>query len=402
MPLSTSYNNKLILFIIVILTPLSGMGVDIVAPSLPYMSKVMDSSESIISLTVSAYVFGYGVSQIFFGVISDVFGRKKPIIFSLVSFAIVSMLIPFSLSVEELLAYRFLQGVTVAGSTALARSVVTDVFSPQERKNVSNYLVIAWGAGPIVAPLIGAYLQELFNWGASFNFLAIYSLISVILAMLLLPETNNNKVSSIKKSVVNVFYLMKDKEFILSATIAGLCLSFLYSFNVFSSYVLIDRHGYSTIEYGNVLIFVGSAWLVGSFTNRLLLSKMDDRTVQNRSVFIAFFISVAIYSFNDLGLNLVISYIIPSFFVIFCVNIVFTRNFAICLGLHPDKAGVAGAMTGTVFIVVSSLTMSFVSFFKIEGVRQMSVIFLLVVLAISALLSLRHWLSIQRDFAEEV
>jgi len=384
-----SFKRRSILFIIVLLTPLSGMGVDIVAPSLPYISSWMGAPETVVSLSVSAYVFGYGFSQIFYGVVSDVVGRKRPILFSLITFALVSAWLPHVTSVVELIMLRCLQGVAVAGSTALARSVVTDVFSPKQRKNVSNYLVIAWGAGPIVSPLIGAHLLELSGWGASFYFLGCYAAVAALLVILMLPETCIQKTVSVRESSVNVIRLLRDVRFMLSASLAGLCLSLLYTFNVFSSYILIDRHDFSAIEYGNILIFVGSAWLVGSFTNRLLLSNYDDSLIQPAAAWLALSLSIVICAFQELGFGVMTSYIIPSFFIIFAVNIVFTRNFGICLSLHPDKAGVAGAMTGTVFIVVSSLTMSVVSLFQTEGIDDMARAFFLICGLIVTVMSIR-------------
>ncbi len=377
------------------------MGVDIVAPSLPYISSWMGAPETVISLSVSAYVFGYGISQIFYGVVSDVVGRKGPILFSLVTFALVSAWIPHITSATELIMLRCLQGIAVAGSTALARSVVTDVFSPKQRKNVSNYLVIAWGAGPIVAPLIGAHLLELSGWGASFYFLGCYAAVAALLVILMLPETSTHQTVSMRESSANVIRLLCDVRFMLSASLAGLCLSLLYTFNVFSSYILIDRHNFSAIEYGNILIFVGSAWLIGSFTNRLLFSSYNDNIIQPAAAWLALCLSITIYAFHELGFGVTTSYIIPSFFVIFTVNIVFTRNFGICLSLHPDKAGVAGAMTGTVFIVISSLTMSIVSLFQTETIANMAIVFFLICSLIVTVISIRFGIENRHRIVEE-
>jgi len=375
-------NKNVILFIIIFMTPLSGMGVDILVPSLPFIAKSLNASYFLTELTVSFYILGYGVSQIFYGVWSDVIGRKKLILYATVLYSITTIIIPIS-DIDTLIFLRFLQGVFVAASTALARAIVTDSYSENERKKIANYLVIAWGIGPIIAPAIGGYLQENFNWHASFYFLFIYSASIIILVHFSLPETNLNKSNSIINSFKNITTILKDYRFLSSSICAGMCLSTLYVFNIFSSFIIIDQMNYTPIEFGNILLFVGSSWLLGSLFNRFILQKININKTIYTSLFIAFICVMLTYFFSILMESNI--YLLASIFfiIIFCLNIVFTRCFGICLSLFPTMAGTAGALTGTVFIVFGGICTLLASFIEVKFIRDIAIIFFFILSAIT-------------------
>jgi predicted MFS family arabinose efflux permease len=128
--------------------------------------------------------------------------------------------------------------------------------------------VVAWGAGPIVAPYIGGLFQQYLSWTSSFYFMAAYGALVVALVHFMLPETNQKRISRFSQSFKNIAVILKEPKFTAAAVCAGICLSTLYVFNIFSAYLMIEELGYSPVEYGQVLLFVGSSWLLGSLFNR--------------------------------------------------------------------------------------------------------------------------------------
>jgi len=359
------------------MTPLSGMGVDIIAPSLTHLTKYFNTTKISTEMVISIYIFGYGIGQIVMGVLSDVYGRRIIIISSTILFFITSFVIAFVKNIETMLALRLFQGFFVAGTAAISRAIVTESFSDNYRKKLANYLVIAWGVGPIIAPIIGGYLQFYFDWTYSLFFLSLYAFLILVLVVLYLPETNLNKSSEIINSVKDIAYISRDRQFILSAACAGMCLSNLYVFNVFSPYIVLELFRHNVIYLSNIMLIVGSAWLLGSFFNRFFLSSKESHRVVMIAIFLSFLLYVLYSVFVYFLDESIMVFTIFSFGNVFISNIIFTRFFADCLSLYPSKAGVAGALTGTFFIIVGGGITLIASLIGVSEIREVLLAFLL-------------------------
>jgi MFS family permease len=358
------------------MTPLSGMGVDIIAPSLTHLTKYFDTTKVSTEMIISIYIFGYGIGQIVTGVLSDVYGRRIIIICSTILFFIISLIITLAQHIETMLALRLLQGFFVAGTAAISRAIVTESFSDNYRKKLANYLVIAWGAGPIIAPIIGGYLQFYFDWTYSLFFLSLYAFLVIVLVVFYLLETNLNKSPRVIDSIKDVIYISRDRQFILSAICAGMCLSNLYVFNVFSPYLVLELFKYDVIYLSNIMLIVGSAWLLGSFFNRFFLSSYESHRVVSFAILSSFLLYVIYTILTYLLDENIIVFIIFSFSNIFISNIIFTRFFADCLSLYPNKAGVAGALTGTFFILVGGGVTLVASLMGVSEIKEVLLTFL--------------------------
>lgn len=372
--------NQLLFLLVVMMTPLSGMGVDIIAPSTPSLTDFFGVNKQSVELIITVYIIGYGIGQVLAGVLSDRYGRKVVIITSSCMFIIFSLLVALSQTVEAAITLRFLQGITVAGSAAVSRAIVTDRFTAEQRNKVANYLVIAWGAGPIAAPLIGAYFQTNFTWQFSLYFLALYALLCVSIAFLV-PETNNTKSNNLKSATQNIYQIIKDKYFMATVACAGLCLANLYSFNIFTPYIFIEKLNIGMEKLSIAILIAGSGWLIGSVLNRALLKSISDKSLIFHTSLYSIVINLIAISTLNLENNIGF-YIGVSLITIIMSNLTFTRLFSICLSLHPDKAGVAGAITGTFFILIGGLTALLASISGINSLTQISTTYIITTLLV--------------------
>ncbi len=119
-------------FMVLLCVPLSGIGVDLYAPSLPYMARDLTVHAQLVQLTITIYMLGFGFAQAIFGPISDTLGRKKAIICGSVFYMISVVLMAVSHSIYLIIIMRLLQGISVALISVPARAANVDIFSGDE------------------------------------------------------------------------------------------------------------------------------------------------------------------------------------------------------------------------------------------------------------------------------
>jgi len=191
----------MLVFLVLLLTPISGISIDLYTPSLPYIVTHFGTTATMAQLTVPVYLLGYGLSQSLYGSLSDRFGRRSPLIIGLVVYVIASLMVPQSSNIYVFLLMRLLQGVGTGGPGVLSKSILSDRFKGMKLKRLTNYMTMAWAMGPIVAPAVGGYLQAYYGWHASFYGMAGLGFVALLLVVMFLPEmgvSSNTKKTSIE------------------------------------------------------------------------------------------------------------------------------------------------------------------------------------------------------------
>jgi MFS transporter, DHA1 family, multidrug resistance protein len=172
-----------------LLTALGPLSMDMYLPSLPDIGRTLNAPIVQVQLTISSYLFGFAAGQIFYGPISDRFGRRPVLLAALVLYAFATIGCAAAQSIGGLIALRFLQAVGGAGAIVLARAVVRDIYSGVRAGRELSLMGAITGVAPIIAPVIGGGLQIWFGWRATFVLLVAFAALIGVVAARLLPET---------------------------------------------------------------------------------------------------------------------------------------------------------------------------------------------------------------------
>lgn len=355
-------DKSIILFLILLFIPLSGIGIDVYVPSLPAIKLALHAHHTLAKMTVSVYLLGFALGQIFVGPLSDSFGRRKVILIGMFCFALFSLLAAFSKSVNYLIVMRFLQGLAVTTPVIIAKAVATDCYTTEELKKVSTYLVLAWSIGPIIAPVIGGFLQTYIDWQANFYFLFIYSALLFFIALKLLPETNQNialfSYTTIKN---NYFEVLSSSCFVGSVICLAIGYSFIVVFNVISPFLIQNVLGYSALAYGHIALFMGFGCFLGSIFNRFIIKKASQNIIIISGILIILLSSLLLiilaYKFKP---NLLCA-ILPIFLIFLCIGFVYPNCSAKCLTMFPKMAGISSAVMGVLTILGTAIMASIAS-----------------------------------------
>ena len=145
------------------LTALGPLSMDMYLPSLPDIGRTLQVPVLQVQLTISSYLFGFAVGQIFYGPVSDRLGRRPVLLAALVVYALATVGCAAAQSINALIALRFLQALGGAGAIVLARAVVRDLYSGVRAGRELSLMGAITGVAPIVAPVVGGVLQTFFG-----------------------------------------------------------------------------------------------------------------------------------------------------------------------------------------------------------------------------------------------
>ena len=183
------------------LAMLGPFATDTFLPSFPAIAANFDVSPVAVQQTLSVYLFAYALMTLFYGTLSDSFGRRPVVIWSLVLFAIGSVGATFAPSFGWLLFFRGLQGMSAGAGRVIGQAIVQDSFTGAAAQKMLANIMMVFGIAPAIAPVIGGYLHVSFGWRSTFVFMAAVTLILLVACLRALPET-------LKPSERHPFHLM--------------------------------------------------------------------------------------------------------------------------------------------------------------------------------------------------
>ena len=333
-------------FLVILLGVLSAFGpfvVDLYLPSLPQLAQFFATTPSMTQLTLTTAMIGLAVGQLLLGPMSDKFGRKKPLILSLVIYIISTVCIIFSPNVETMIVLRVVQGLSSAGSVVISRAVATDLYRGREMTRFFGLLMTINGIAPIISPILGSLLLEYVSWKGVFVFLALIGLVVLVfcfrLKESLMPE---NRLSGSILSIFSTFgIIVKNRLFMSYVGIESFLLGAMFAYIAASPFILQSFYGLSAFAFSLCFGANGAALVIGSNIG----GKLPNRTALSLGV-LGFFVA-ALYT---IGLLLIQPYWffveIGFFSMLLMMGLTFPAISSLAMESERQYAGSASALLG--------------------------------------------------------
>ena len=340
-----SRNSWLFIVILSLLMATTSLSTDIYLPAMPEMAKELQGNAE---LTITGFLIGFALAQLFWGPISDKFGRKIPLYIGVVLFTIGSVGCAFASSMPELVAWRVFQAFGACVGPMLSRAMIRDLFERSKAAAMLSTLAIVMAAAPIVGPLVGGQLVVLSSWRAIFALLVLIGIIMFI-SVMFLPETHDesrrNK-GPISKNFKNYAVLLKNWGFMKYT----LCVTFFYiaayAFIAGSPHVYIDLFGVAPEHFGYLfgLNIIGIA--IMSAFNRRLVNVMKLENLLRYATWFAVAAVIITIGLMALGFTSLPLLVIGVFAFFSMSGIVAAVTNAIALDKAGNMAGAAAALLG--------------------------------------------------------
>lgn len=259
-------NLKGTLPLLALLTAFPALSTDMILPAVPSLARNWNQPLSVINLILVCFFVTYGFFLLFYGPISDRFGRRRPLIAGLSVYIVASLLCASATNAPMLIFFRILQAAGAAASSSLSMAMTKDIFSGQERERILAYIAIIMALAPMIAPVLGGWVLADFSWPWIFFIQAVMGFIG-ILGVLRFPETLS-QISDVPLSRMMHSYgrLLLNPSYIIMVLVMSVSLFPLYSFIAGSSAVYVNEFGLSEQKYSYFFAFNALALMVGSFS----------------------------------------------------------------------------------------------------------------------------------------
>ena len=337
-------NSKL--FLVLLLGVLSAFGpfvVDLYLPSLPQLASFFETNASMTQLTLTTAMIGLAVGQLLLGPLSDKFGRKKPLIISLVIYIISTVLIVFSPNIETMIVLRVIQGLSSAGSVVISRAIATDLYRGREMTRFFGLLMTINGIAPIISPILGSLLLEYISWKGVFVFLALIGVIVLFFCFRLKESLSaeNRLQGSIFATFSTFGVIIKNRLFMSYVGIESFLLGAMFAYIAASPFILQSFYGLSAFIFSLCFGANGAALVIGANIG----GKLPNR--QALAIGVLAFVVAALYTIAVLIIQPYWLFVEIGFFaMLLLMGITFPAISTLAMESERQYAGSASALLG--------------------------------------------------------
>lgn len=337
-----------------ILGLLSAVGpftIDMYLPAMPQITADLGTTDAYARLTLTAYFIVFGVAQLFYGPMSDALGRRKPMMLGVSIFLVATIAASLAPDIWWLITARAAQGLGAATLMVVPRAVVRDLATGPKAARMMAAIMIVTSISPMLAPLTGSLVMTWGGWREIFAVLAVAGFLSLLLILFVLPETlrpEARRPVRLSAMLAGTRRLLTNRRFVGLTLIGGFGIGSFFVFIAAASFVYTRQYGLSPTGFSiafavNAIGFFGASQFAGRLAEAYGMERV---------------ISLAVTGFA--GMMIVLTLVVwagmDHLFVVIggllvanaCFGLVVPTAMVMSLDPHPDIAGLASSLGGTI------------------------------------------------------
>ncbi|WP_059102935.1 Bcr/CflA family multidrug efflux MFS transporter [Shouchella shacheensis] len=322
--------------------------IDMYLPSFPQIASDLNTSASLVQLSLTACLLGLALGQLFIGPMSDAKGRRTPLVVAIILYVGASLLCAFAPNITTLIVGRFLQGFTASAGIVISRAVVRDIFSGRELTKFFALLMLINGLAPILAPVVGGGILTFTDWNGIFLLLSIIGLLMSVVVLWKLKETlppEHRVPSSIAYTLKTFADLVKDRRFMGFALTQGFMTAGIFAYVSGTPFVYQEIYNVSPQVFSLLFALNGLGIIVGTHLVGRYAGIIPERTFLRFALIIASSGGTLLLIMTLLEGPL-LSIVIPVFLFVSCIGMVGTTSFSLAMETQGHRAGSASALLG--------------------------------------------------------
>jgi DHA1 family bicyclomycin/chloramphenicol resistance-like MFS transporter len=324
--------------------------IDMYLPALPQVAADLAASPQAVQFTLTAYFAAFGVSQLVYGPLSDRLGRKPPLYIGVSIFLLGSFACALAPTIGALIAARFVQGLGAATVMVVPRAIIRDLHTGPAATRLMAMVMLVISVSPMLAPLAGSGVMLFGSWRWIFGVLALLGLSSLLLTGFVLPETlapERRAATTPAALARGVRRLLRDPDFMGLTLIGGFSMASFFIFLASASFVYTEQFGLTPTGFSlafalNAIGFFGASQMAASLGERYGMARVILTAVGAFAAITTLLVLVTLAGYGTLPVIVA---------MLFCGNaflgVVMPTTMVMALDPHPDIAGLASSLGGT-------------------------------------------------------
>nr|WP_240545845.1 multidrug effflux MFS transporter [Paenibacillus artemisiicola] len=337
---------------------LGPLTIDMYLPSFPEITADFGTKASLVQLSLTACLIGLGLGQIIMGPLSDVHGRRRPVIISLALYLLASFACAVSPNIYVFIAARFIQGFAASAGIVISRAVVRDLYSGPELTRFFSMLMLVNNLFPLIAPVAGSGVISFTTWVGVFVVLGAVGITLVLLATAGLKETlppERRMASNFGQLFQGIQTLVRDRQFLGYALAQGIMIGGVFAYVSGTPFIYQKIYGASPQLFAVLFGSNGISLIIGS----QLVGRLNGKFSERQFLVFGLLLSAAA-SLTALAVILLhgplFALVAPLFCFVASIGITSTASFSLAMESQSHMAGSASALLGLLPFVLGAVT----------------------------------------------
>lgn len=344
------------MFSIIVLMAIIGLiATDLFVPSLPALAQVFHQPANHMQLTITLFLLGFAVSQVFYGPVSDRTGRKGPIMVGVALFVLGSLMCIVSSSFVALCLGRLVQGIGAGSGLSLARVVLRDLYEGTRLAVRTSQTAMFICMAPALAPCIGGLLQAEWGYRAPFVFMLVYGLVLLVLLFTHFRETlrQRDQALTVTHVVHNYRELLGNFMFMRYVVVAGIAFGAVILYANTIPFIVQNQLHYDAAQNGYILLLGASGLTISALIGSKIVHRFHSYKLSLVGLSLLLCAGViAVITELTVGTH-VLSVIVVLFFTTLGMGLLLPNSLALAFSQIRVKIGVAGAIYGSTQIAIA-------------------------------------------------
>ncbi len=372
---------------LILIAGVSALTMNIFLPSLPGMAEWFGVPYALMQLSVALYLALSAVLQIVIGPISDRYGRRKVLLWSLVLFLIATVGTLLAPNATVFLVFRMAQAVIAAGMV-LSRAVVRDMVPDAQAASMIGYVTMGMSIVPMVGPVIGGVLEEMIGWQANFGLLLVLGLVTLWMTWADLGETATMRPVTLGAQIRQYPQLLRSRRFWGYALCAGFASGSFFAYLGGAPYVGTEVFGLSASGVGALFALTAVGYAAGNF----VAGRYSVRVGMNRMVYFGALVTLGglavLAALTLAGVHSAFVFFGFTTFVGFGNGMTLPNANAGLLSIKPELAGTASGLGGAIMIGGGAALAALAGVLLGPGADETPLVLLMLASAVGSLLSI--------------
>lgn len=340
------------------LVALGPMSTDMYLPALPRIANELNAGATSVQLTLSIFLFGFAVAQLFYGPLSDRYGRKPVMAVGLIIFVIASIGCALAEDINTLMFFRLLQALGGSAGPVIGRAIVRDIYDAKESGRALSHIGSIMALAPAFAPILGGVFAATMGWHSIFWFLVAYGILGLLFFLLKVKESAPVAKRHPKPTgLIHQHYkqLISDQNYVGFTLTCSFSFAGLFAFLSGISFVLIGQFDVSEQQFGWYFMLIVAGFIVGTqISAKLEQTQSHHHLILAGSLLLLTASGIMIFLVCLESAN-VASVITPMMVFMVGVGIIMPQSMAGALKNYPNIAGTASGLLGFVQMSIAGL-----------------------------------------------